>query len=166
MASVQILPVTAGDDLEGVGILLTEYLCLPLEGTSRKVAWNVEDLDPSVRNELANLPGDYQPPGGRLTLATQNGRPVGCAAALLDLPTAELKRLYVRPEARKLGIGGRLVVDAANWARAVGCSELRVDVWPGREHAIQLYRSLGFGSIAPFRSYPFEMVFLSLPLGE
>ena len=82
----------------------------------------------------------------------------------VDLPAAELKRLYVRPDARNRGIGRELVKDAAAWARAVGCRQLRLDVWPRREPAIQLYRSLGFRSITPFRTYPFDMVFLGLPL--
>ncbi len=54
---------------------------------------------------------------------------------------------------------------AADWARATGYERGRLDVWPTRVEAIALYRALGFHEVAPFRTYPFPMVFIELDLG-
>ena len=59
--------------------------------------------------ELATLPGDYAPPGGRLLLAYHHEEPVGCVALRrIDATTGEIKRLYVRPEQRGRRTGRRL----------------------------------------------------------
>ena len=57
-------------------------------------------------HELANLPGRYAPPAGRLLLALSSNEPIGCIALrALGPETCELKRLYVRPAYQGRGIG-------------------------------------------------------------
>src|SRR5579871_3716034 len=56
--------------------------------------------------ELADLPGAYAPPAGRLLLLTRDGLPAGCVGLRrLDDETAEMKRLYIPPRFRGAGLG-------------------------------------------------------------
>jgi ribosomal protein S18 acetylase RimI-like enzyme len=107
--------------------------------------------------ELAGLPGAYAPPGGELLLARDaTGQAVGCVAlrATDKAGCAEMKRLYVAPEAR----GGRLDQGLAEAileaARSRGYAEVRLDTLPEMTAAIALYRQLGFQPIAPYYDTP------------
>ena len=107
--------------------------------------------------ELAGLPGDYAPPRGRLLIAREVSRAVGCAALRpLGPDVCEAKRLYVRPEARGTGLGRRLTDALIAEARAIGYGRLRLDTLPAMTEAIALYRSLDFRVISPYRYNPVE----------
>jgi ribosomal protein S18 acetylase RimI-like enzyme len=111
-----------------------------------------------LETELATLPGAYHPPHGALLLAARDGEEdaVGCVALRpLEPPAiAELKRLYVRPKARGLGLGAALTEAALERARAAGYAHIRLDTLPTMTAAQALYRRLGFREIAPYRSNP------------
>lgn len=102
--------------------------------------------------ELAGLPAPYTPPAGCLLLGRDGGAAVGIVALKPLAPgIAELKRLYVVPEARGTGLGRRLAEHALEAARATGYERLRLDTHrPSMGPAIALYRSLGFVEIAPY----------------
>lgn len=102
--------------------------------------------------ELASLPGHYAPPGGTLLLAQgADGQPLGCVAVRrLDDGVAELKRLYVSPAARGLGLGRSLLQAATGAAVAMGYRELRLDTLPTMHEAIAMYRKAGFRAVAPY----------------
>ena len=106
--------------------------------------------------ELAELPGDYTPPGGRLLLAEFNGELAGCVALHKFAPgTCEIKRLYLRPKFRGRGLGRVLAETIITEARKLGYTSMRLDtVGPVMKEAVEMYRRLGFREIAPYRANP------------
>ncbi len=112
----------------------------------------------SFDQELAELPGDYAAPEGRLLLATCEGQSAGCVAVhKLDHEICEMKRLYVRPEFRGKGLGKILAERIIGEAHQIGYKQLRLDtVEPLMRSTVKLYRTLGFREIAPYRPNPIE----------
>jgi putative acetyltransferase len=109
-------------------------------------------------HELRTLPGDYAPPHGRLLLAYLNDAPVGCVALhAYESDVCEMKRLYVRPEARGHALGRLLVEHLIKEARAIGYKRMRLDtVEPIMTKAVLLYRDMGFEEIHAYRENPME----------
>jgi putative acetyltransferase len=112
----------------------------------------------SFDEELKNLPGAYGPPSGRLLLARYADHAAGCVALRrLEPGICEMKRLYVRPDYRGLGLGRMLVERVIAEARAIGYARMRLDtVASAMQDAIALYRRMGFQEIAPYSSIPIE----------
>jgi GNAT superfamily N-acetyltransferase len=117
--------------------------------------------------ELATLPGDYTPPQGRLLLAFHHEHAVGCVALRrIDATTAEVKRLYVRPEARGKRVGRQLVEQLIAAARESGYRRLVLDTLPQMPEAQALYRSFGFVEIPGYYHNPLPgVIFMELQLG-
>lgn len=121
----------------------------------------------NFEQELAELPGRYAPPEGRLWLAFEEKELVGCIALRkIGEGVCEMKRLYLRPEARGRGIGRELAAKIVGEARAIGYERIRLDTLPGKmDGAIAIYRSLGFTEIEDYYGNPFEgVLFMELKL--
>jgi len=116
--------------------------------------------------ELAELPGEYAPPDGRLLIALYEIRIAGCVGLRkITNGVCEIKRMYVRPEFRRKGIGRGLAVTIIEEARKVGYKRMVLDTLPSMEEAISLYRSLGFQETEPYRFNPIEgAIFMELTL--
>lgn len=105
--------------------------------------------------ELADLPGKYAPPRGRLLLAWLGEGVVGCVALRpIDAQTCEMKRLYLRPGLRGSGLGRKLVERICTEARQAGYGRICLDTVPQMKSAIALYTHLGFAPVAPYVHNP------------
>jgi putative acetyltransferase len=118
--------------------------------------------------ELRTLPGGYARPQGRLLLARWNDEAAGCIGVRnIGTGVCEMKRLYVRPAFRALGVGRALVLRSISEAREAGYLAMRLDSLPFMGRALTLYRELGFHEIAPYRDNPIDgAVFLELQLRD
>lgn len=110
----------------------------------------------NFEKELAELPGEYVPPSGRLFLAFDGDRISGCVALRgLSDGACEVKRLFVRPAFRGKGLGRVLTQAVINAAQEIGYERVRLDSLPGKmDRAIAMYRSLGFREIEAYYQNP------------
>lgn len=153
---LKIYPVKNDEDFEIIKGLFVEYA----ESLGFDLCFQNFD------EELANLPSDYAPPEGCLLLATYRNEVAGCVGPRkLSDGICEMKRLYVRPDLRGLKIGRALAEAVIEQARSIGYARMRLDTVPSMEVARQLYISLGFNDIEPYRHNPIEgAVFMELKL--
>jgi putative acetyltransferase len=116
--------------------------------------------------ELAELPGGYAAPGGCLLLGEVDGLPAGCVGVRpLEGDACEIKRLYVRPDARRRSLGRALAEEAIRFAAGAGYRRMRLDTLPAMDRARALYESLGFTPIPPYRYNPIPgTLFLELTI--
>lgn len=144
--TVRISPAGSADAWTDVERLIRAYLAeLPFE-------IDFQDLD----RELGTLPIEYGPPDGVALLALDDG---GAAVGVVgvrrfDERDAELKRMYVAPEARGTGIGRTLCESAVATARSLGYERLLLDTVDEMAAAIATYTALGFEEIDPYRHNP------------
>lgn len=91
-------------------------------------------------------PDELTPPRGAfLVVRADDGNPIGCGAVkLLDPQTAEIKRMWLSPEARGQGIGRRLLDALENEARTLGATQGRLDTNDLLDAAMTLYRKNGW----------------------
>ena len=144
--AVSIVEATTPEQIEQARALFLEYA----ESLGFSLCFQ------SFDKELAELPGDYAPPEGRLLLAVREGRAAGCVALhKIGDGVCEMKRLYLRPELRGSGAGRALAERIIADARALGYRRMRLDTVAGTmDAAIALYRRLGFREIGPYRPNP------------
>jgi DNA-binding MarR family transcriptional regulator/GNAT superfamily N-acetyltransferase len=93
---------------------------------------------------------DLAPPAGMLLMARLRGEPVGCCGLILYPEAPLIKRMWVAPEARGLGVGRRLLGELERLAREAGGRAIRLDTNRVLAEAITLYRSAGFREVPRF----------------
>lgn len=96
--------------------------------------------------ELRALPGKYAMPLGRLYMLVDGEEAIGCGALkpLNDAGTCEIKRIYIRPSHRRMGLARQLSEKLIEDARAIGYSVVKLDTLGRLEGAVKLYTELGF----------------------
>jgi putative acetyltransferase len=156
-SEVLIRQAESVEDIQLARRLFTEY------ETAIEVSLCFQSFD----EELANLPGDYAPPSGRLLLAYIDAQPVGCVALRKKTESiCEMKRLFLRPAARGKHVGHKLVETIISEARDIGYERMRLDTMPGKmDRAIAMYRSVGFEEIPAYYDTPVgDTIFMELKL--
>nr|OQO28445.1 hypothetical protein B0A51_02994 [Rachicladosporium sp. CCFEE 5018] len=154
-----ITPATSPSDLSAIRTLFTAY-----------TTWlNLDLTFQGFADELASLPGKYASPSGALLLArsTSTNEAIGCVALrpLGNDGICEMKRLYVSPAGRGLGVGKALAAAVIDEAKRVGYEAIRLDTLPTMGAARGLYKALGFDEIEAYYISPLEeTIFLGLKL--
>ena len=153
---MEIVTVTSEAQLAQLRGLFEEY-------------WASFGFTPCFQNfgeEVAELPGKYAPPGGRLAMALMDGEPAACIALRqFDAERCEVKRLYVRPRFRGSGLGRALMDWVIAEARRMGYREMVGDTMPVMAQALEMYRRMGFDETGPYAENPTPgAIFLRLKL--
>jgi GNAT superfamily N-acetyltransferase len=145
MAIVEIRPVDPAH--RDALYCLAEYVAELNQRSSR-------GFDPSVG--ATALPHEVRPPAGEFFVAYLHGEAVGCGAVKhhADAP-AEIKRMWIAPRARGLGLGRRLLETLETCAAAAGARVARIETSTVLTEALALYRSAGWVEVSAFNDEPF-----------
>ena len=145
---MEIIAATTPQELDQVKTLFLEY-----------EAFLDVDLEfQGFEHELAQLPGAYAPPTGTLLLARYGDEILGCGALRPFGPPGEkiceMKRLYVRPAARGLGLGKQIAIQLIRCGITHGYTTMVLDTLDKLTAAIRLYQELGFKRTEPYYHNP------------
>lgn len=153
----EITPATSAEQIDQVRQLFREYAS----------TLGIDLCFQNFEKELAELPGGYASPDGRLLLLYKAGELAGCVALRkLSDNVCEMKRLFVRDQFRGQRFGRTLTAAIISEAREIGYERMRLDTLPPMMNdAIALYRSLGFKEIEPYYNNPVPgAIFMELQL--
>lgn len=146
---VNIVIKEAYSDINDIKELFLEYV--------DKLGVNVDFQD--FKNEIETLPKKYNKPEGIIYIAFCDGYPSGSVALRrLDSNRCEMKRLYVRDEFRKLGIGKMLSLKTIEYAKKIGYKYIMLDTLEKLKEACNLYKSLGFYEVNAYYDNPLKGV--------
>jgi putative acetyltransferase len=138
--NVSIIEAVTDEQLEEIRVLFREYQ-----------SWlNIDLCFQDFEEELNTLPGYYASPLGRVYLVVddKSGQSVGCVALRpVSQGKCEMKRLYIRDDWKRLGLGRELAELVIDEARQAGHSIMCLDTFNHLSAAIALYKSLGFSSV-------------------
>jgi len=158
VGQIHLIRTALAADIPQIRDMLQEY-----------VAWIGLDLAfQEIDDELAGLPGDYAPPRGALLVAAEGTVLVGMIALRpIDDRICEMKRLFVRPQARGRGLARKLVDGILSEARRLKYDEIRLDTLPMMGDAQNLYVAMGFADIDAYYETPIAGTrFMALRLGS
>jgi ribosomal protein S18 acetylase RimI-like enzyme len=154
---IEIIQAETDAEIEAAKKLFREY------ETWIELALCFQNFD----EEVANLPGKYAAPEGRLLLAYSDEKLAGCIALRkLEDGVCEMKRLFVKSDFRGQKIGIALIEKVIAEARAIGYEKMRLDTFPPKmSKAVGLYESYGFRPIPPYYPNPYDdTLFMELAL--
>ena len=99
---------------------------------------------------------ELTPPAGAFVVARLGGEPIGCGALKVkDRNIGEIKRMWVRADARGFGVGRRVLEALEALARDLGLRTLRLETNRALKEAQALYRRCGYREVAPFNDEPY-----------
>ncbi|WP_427383692.1 GNAT family N-acetyltransferase [Janibacter sp. G56] len=101
-------------------------------------------------------PAEFEAPRGTFVIARRDGHPLGCVAlrtVASPTDTVELKRMWVREQARGTGLGKELLAEAERRATALGARRIILETGTAQPEAIALYEAHGYQSIPAFGYY-------------
>jgi DNA-binding MarR family transcriptional regulator len=144
----------------------SSFTIAPEDPTSPDAEWCIgqycEELArrfPAGFDPALSIPADpaqMSPPAGFLLIARRGGEAVGCGAVLLHgAAPAEIKRMWIAPEARGSGLGRRLLRTLERHAREAGATVLHLETNGTLAEAIRLYRGEGYREVAAFSEDPY-----------
>ena len=154
---IEITPAESPEQIEEIRRLFREY----------EARLDIDLCFQDFEKELADLPGKYTKPDGRLFLIYRENQLAGCIALRkIDGEICEMKRLYVRENFRGRGLGKFLIEKIIEEARAVGYEKMRLDTLPDKmPSAVRLYKFYGFCEIPPYYNNPHpKTLFMELKL--
>ncbi|RGY98437.1 GNAT family N-acetyltransferase [Clostridium sp. AM58-1XD] len=136
--------------LDEIKDLIIEYT----ESLGRDLAFQ------NLTEELCDLKGKYTSPNGEILAAvTDEGQVIGCVAFHRHTDSrCEMKRLYVKPEFRKMNAGQNLIEAIIQIAKRNGFREMVLDTIKPLESAVRLYRKYGFDETAAYYDNPMDDV--------
>jgi DNA-binding MarR family transcriptional regulator/GNAT superfamily N-acetyltransferase len=150
-----------------VRLLTTSLIGVDVESPrSRAGRWCLEQYYAELRDrfdagfdpDTSSLPDarEMAHPTGLFLIARLRGEPVGCGGLILHGPApAEIKRMWVAPEVRGLGLGRRLLSELERLAAESGAHATRLDTNRNLTEAITMYRSSGYEEIPDFNGEPY-----------
>jgi GNAT superfamily N-acetyltransferase len=152
MPKISIIEATEPKHVAAVERLLRDYLLW----MRRRYAGHLDMIDAYFderewQSELADLLGHYGPPHGAIMLALVDGVPAGCVVMRgIDLDVSEMKRLFVRPAFRGMGLARRMIDVLMGLSCKRGYAHLRFETGALQTESESLYRSMGFQCIPPY----------------
>jgi GNAT superfamily N-acetyltransferase len=141
-AIIEVRRATEPEDLTQVALVLGEQRAW----VEKLLGVRLQDIQPGARPEYAAVSHYYMPPRGTIVLAKVNGDPSGVLGVHVRHDArAELKRFYVRPQARGLGLGRSLLAIAMCAARSLDCTSVYAETFPAHMPAANhIFRQVGF----------------------
>ena len=156
---LNILPVKTDGDVEAAKALFAEFDSILKNQLVEygKFAWAIKYWQ-NLGEEVKGLPGKYVQPHGCILIANYKNKLAGCVGLLRESgEVSMMKRLYVRPEFRGLGIGKSLVKTIIEHSRLSSYKVMCLHTNLLLNAAINLYRSFGFEQVSHDEKYPEEI---------
>jgi GNAT superfamily N-acetyltransferase len=152
---LKILPAESEFQYQQVRELLGELIAWDTSQVSQHGLNGQEALDFYYASGAEPLPGVYAPPEGRMFLAAHSAKAAGCGAFhRMTRQACEMKRMYVRPEFRRMQIGRQLAQSLIVAAREAGYAVMRLETVTFMDKAIAMYSSFGFKPCPPYYAIP------------
>ncbi|GLI00265.1 GNAT family N-acetyltransferase [Phytohabitans aurantiacus] len=151
VTAFQLEPVTELTPLEP---MLDRYVRMVVERMAADNGVDFGDPEEAVRHHNAlfrNESPSFLTPPGMLLAAHISGKPVGVGGLkAADARRGEIKRMYVEPVARGLGIGRAILQRLLDAARSEKFDVVRLETATFMTEALTIYRSVGFTEVEPF----------------
>jgi putative acetyltransferase len=171
MSQLEILPAESEIQYRQVRELLAEHMAWDASQVNQLGLDGQEALDFYYSSGEEALPGGYAPPEGRLFLAAHSGKAAGCGAFhRMDPQACEMRRMYVRPEFRRMQIGRQLTEILIAAAKDAGYAVMLLETTTFMDKAISMYSSVGFKTCPAYYVIPESFraitVFMQLSLAD